>query len=235
MAHEARVQQLDWARVEGDLEERGFSVPGRVLDPAECDALIALYADDRRFRKRIDMEGHTFGRGDYAYFARPLPKPVQTLRAALYRHVAPIANRWAGALGRDERYPASLRSFLAHCAEHGQTRPTPLLLHYEKGGYNRLHQDSYGDVFFPLQVAIALSRRERDYTGGELLLVEQRPRAQSRAEVVPLDQGELVIFPSGERPVPGKRGPVRLTTRHGVATVTSGRRYTLGLIFHDAR
>lgn len=235
MAHEARVQQLDWARVESDLEERGFSVPGRLLEPDECAALIAMYPDDARFRKRIDMEGHTFGRGDYAYFSRPLPKPVQGLRTALYRRLTPIANRWAEALGRPERYPASLRAFLAQCAEHGQSRPTPLLLHYEKGGYNRMHQDKYGDVFFPLQAAIALSRREHDYTGGELLLLEQRPRAQSRAEVVPFDQGELVIFPSADRPVPGKRGPVRLTSRHGVSTLTSGRRYTLGLIFHDAR
>ena len=205
-----------------------------LLLPGECDALVGLYRDDGRFRKRIDMEAHGFGRGDYAYLARPLPRLVEQLRAALYRHLAPIANRWAEALGRDERYPPSHRAFLAQCHAAGQERPTPLLLHYQKGGYNRLHQDRYGDVFFPLQAAALLSRPERDFRGGELLLVEQRPRSQSRGEVVVSEQGDLVIFPSGDRPAPGRRGTLRLTTRHGVSTLTEGERYALGIILHDA-
>jgi len=206
-----------------------------LLTPTECDDLVGLYADDGRFRKRIDMEGHVYGRGDYAYFARPLPRLVEQLRASLYRHLAPIANRWAEALGRDERYPPGHRAFLARCHAAGQERPTPLLLHYQKGGYNRLHQDRYGEVFFPLQAAVLLSRRGRDFEGGELLLVEQRPRAQSRGVVVSSEQGDLVIFPSGDRPAPGKRGTLRLTTRHGVSTLHEGERYVLGIILHDAK
>jgi len=230
-----RLARLDWAALEASLVERGYARTGTVLSRAECDSLVALYPDDRRFRKRIDMESHTFGRGDYAYFARPLPRLVQDLRTQLYRHLAPIANRWADELGRPADYPATLRAWLERCHAAGQQRPTPLVLRYEQNGYNRLHQDLYGDLYFPLQATAMLSRRDADYTGGELLFVEQRPRSQSRGEVVAAEQGELVLFPCSERPTQGKRGPLRLTTRHGVSTITRGHRFALGLIFHDAR
>ena len=229
------LETLDWKALRASLDARGFARAGPLLSRDECAGLVDLYADDRRFRKRIDMEGHSFGRGDYAYFERPLPGLVQTLRAQLYRRLVPLANRWSEALGRSARYPASLRAFLERCHQAGQRRPTPLLLHYEKDGYNRLHQDFYGKVAFPLQATVFLSRRGVDYDGGELLLVEQRARTQLRGEVIAPEQGELVIFASGERPAPGRRGPVRAILRHGVATVSAGRRYALGIIFHDAR
>jgi hypothetical protein len=229
-----RLARLDWKVLEASLEERGFAHAPALLSAAECAGLVDLYGDDRRFRKRIDMEGHAFGRGDYGYFAKPLPALVQALRTHLYRRLVPLANRWSHALGRPD-YPPSLRGFLERCQRAGQERPTPLLLRYERDGYNRLHQDLYGELAFPLQAAIFLSRRERDYRGGELLLVEQRPRMQSRGEALAAEQGELVIFASSEWPAPGKRGPVRATMRHGISTVTAGQRYVLGIIFHDAR
>ncbi len=229
-----QVARLDWKALEASLEERGFAHAPALLSAAECAELVDLYGDDRRFRKRIDMEGHAFGRGDYAYFARPLPALVQTLRTHLYRRLVPLANRWSRALGRPA-HPPSLRSFLARCHRAGQERPTPLMLRYERDGYNRLHQDLYGEVAFPLQATIFLSRRDRDYRGGELLLVEQRPRTQSRGQALAPEQGELVIFASAEWPAPGKRGPVRANLRHGISTVTAGHRYALGIIFHDAR
>lgn len=229
-----RLARLDWQALEAALEERGFARTPPLLTPAECRQLIALYDQPRRFRKRIEMEGHAFGRGDYQYFARPLPRLVQSLRAQLYRRLAPLATRWSRTLrGRD--YPRSLPAFLERCRRAGQSRPTPLLLLYERGGYNRLHQDLYGDVAFPLQVTACLSRRGADYEGGELLLVEQRPRTQSRGESLATEQGELVIFASSVWPAPGRRGPVRATLRHGISTVTEGERYALGVIFHDAR
>ncbi len=230
-----RLARLDWSALEAALDERGFARTPALLTGEECAEIARLYPDDRRFRKRIDMERHVFGRGDYAYFSRPLPPLVQALRTHLYRRLAPLASRWAASLGRAARYPASLAAFLERCHAAGQTRPTPLVLHYEKDGYNRLHQDLYGELAFPLQVTAFLSRRDVDYTGGELLLVEQRPRSQARAEVIAGEQGELVFFPSSERPTPGKRGPVKINVRHGVSTVTSGTRYALGIIFHDAR
>jgi hypothetical protein len=205
-----------------------------VLTPEECGGLVALYRDESRFRSRVDMARHRFGIGEYRYFAHPLPPLVDALRTHAYPRLAVIANRWMEALGAPERYPPDLEGLLALCRRHGQTRPTPLLLHYEAGGYNCLHQDLYGEVAFPLQITGFLGRRGLDYTGGEFLLVEQRPRVQSRGEVIDPEQGELLVFPTRYRPVAGARGHYRATVRHGVSRVRSGTRYTLGVIFHDA-
>ena len=229
-----RVRQLDWKTLGESLDAHGHARTPRVLTPAECDSLVALYDDDRRFRSRIVMERLRFGVGEYKYFAAPLPPLVRSLRAALYPPLARLANAWMEALGEGERFPGTLDAFLRQCAAAGQTKPTPLMLRYEVGGYNCLHQDLYGDVAFPLQVVAMLSRRERDYTGGELLLVEQRPRAQSAGEAIAAEQGEMVVFPNRTRPVSGARGHYRVNVRHGISRVRSGRRYALGLIFHDA-
>jgi len=206
-----------------------------VLSAEECAGLIALYPDDRRFRSRIDMARFRFGVGDYKYFAAPLPPVVADLRQHAYPPLAAIANRWMEALGSRDRYPDELEGLLARCRRAGQTKPTPLLLHYEAGGYNCLHRDLYGDVAFPLQLTAFLSRREADYTGGEFLLVEQRPRAQSRGMAITPERGELLIFATAERPVRGSRGYFRAGLRHGVSRVHAGSRHTLGIIFHDAR
>jgi hypothetical protein len=230
----ARVARLDWQAIERDLWAFGSTKTLPVLTPEECTSLIALYADEGRFRKHVDMARRRFGEGHYRYFAYPLPPLVQTLRTAAYPPLAAIANRWMQALGLPERYPPTLADFLRVCQAHGQTRPTPLLLRYEIGGYNCLHQDLYGEVAFPLQITCFLSRHPEEYTGGTFLLVEQRPRAQSRGEAIVTDQGEMVIFTTRFRPVAGRRGYSRMTMRHGVSRVTSGRRYTLGVIFHDA-
>jgi hypothetical protein len=230
-----RLRRLDWRAIETSLFERGYARTPRLLTSRECRDLVALYPDDRRFRKRIDMERHRFGVGDYAYFADPLPEPVRELRTAAYRHLAPVANRMAEALARPMRFPPSLAAFRRLCARHGQTLPTPLVLRYAAGGYNCLHRDLYGEVAFPLQLACFLSRPGRDYTGGAFLLVEQRPRAQSVGEALMPRQGEMVIFATSERPARGARGFVRTTVRHGVARLERGARYTLGIIFHDAR
>jgi len=232
---EARVRRLDWTRIAGELDEHGFAATGLVLTATECAELIALYPERDRFRSRIVMERLSYGRGEYKYFAMPLPPPVRELRVALYRKLAPIANRWASALGAEERYPPSLGSFTALCHVRGQEKATPLLLRYQAGGFNCLHQDLYGDLAFPLQFTCVLSRRGRDFTGGELLFVEQRPRAQSRGSALALDLGEGVIFANQYRPVAGARGYYRVNMRHGVSTLTSGERYALGVIFHDAR
>jgi hypothetical protein len=224
----------DWSAVTASLHERGFAVMGPVLAPADCRALAALYDDETRFRSRIVMERHAFGRGEYQYFRYDLPPLVETLRQRLYPHLVPVANEWAERLGLAGRYPARLDAFLAACHRAGQTRPTPLLLRYEREGYNCLHQDLYGSIAFPLQATILLSRPGEEFAGGEFLLVEQRPRAQSRGEVVPLRQGEMVVFANSERPQPGSRGYYRVKLRHGVSRVAAGRRMTLGLIFHDA-
>jgi hypothetical protein len=229
-----RLAGLDWSAIERSLDDLGHARTPTILTPEECEALIALYGDDRHFRSRVDMARYRFGLGDYKYFATPLPPLVQALRQHAYPPLAAVANRWEAALGSGRRYPADLAGLLAQCARAGQTKPTPLLLHYEAGGYNCLHQDVYGDVAFPLQVTCFLSRRGVDYEGGEFVLVEQRPRAQSRAEVVPTEQGAMVIFATRHRPVAGARGPYRATMRHGVSRVTAGTRYTLGIIFHDA-
>jgi uncharacterized protein len=231
----ARLAALDWPTIEQSLWEWGYAKTPAVLTPAECTELIALYTDDRRFRSRVDMARYKFGVGDYKYFDAPLPPLVEALRIRAYPPLAAIANRWETALGTATRYPPELGSLLTRWRRRGQTRPTPLLLHYEAGGYNCLHQDLYGDVVFPLQLTAFLSRRGVDYTGGEFLLVEQRPRAQSRGEVVATEQGEIVIFTTRYRPARGARGYYRAVMRHGVSRVRAGSRYTLGVIFHDAK
>jgi hypothetical protein len=231
----ARLAALDWEAIERSLWDWGWARTPPLLTALECDGLMALYDEDHRFRSRIDMARYRFGVGEYKYFGHPLPPVVAALRADLYPRLAPIANAWETALGGARRYPPDLESFLACCARHGQRRPTPLLLRYETGGYNCLHQDLYGDVAFPLQLTCALSRRGIDFTGGESLLVEQRPRAQSRGDVVPLEQGEGLVFTTRHRPVRGARGYHRVAVRHGVSRLLSGRRMSLGVIFHDAR
>lgn len=230
-----RVAEIDWRRTAGDLDADGFAVLQGLLGPDECRSLAALYGADDRFRSRIVMARHGFGRGEYRYFAYPLPAPVHALRTALYPRLAPIANRWNEAMRIDVRYPQTHEAFLARCHEAGQTRPTPLLLQYGPGDYNCLHQDLYGEHVFPLQVAVLLSEPNRDFTGGEFVLTEQRPRMQSRAMVVPLKAGDGVVFPVRNRPVQGTRGPYRVMLRHGVSAVRSGLRHTLGIIFHDAQ
>jgi hypothetical protein len=235
-----RVAAVDWAAVATSLDAHGFAALPALLDQAECGTLAAMYADDHRFRSRIDMTRYRFGAGEYQYFAAPLPGMVQSLREALYEQLAPIANAWSQRLHlksetRNLKYPAALAEFLKLCQERGQSRPTPLLLTYSAGGYNCLHQDIYGDVAFPLQAVFALSRAGVDYEGGEFLLVEQRPRAQSRGHALRLEQGAGLVFATRERPVAGARGDYRVTMRHGVSTVTSGARMTLGVIFHDAK
>jgi uncharacterized protein len=234
-AVKTRIADLDWDRIARDLDANGYALPGRVLTAAECGALVGLYPERERFRSRIDMARLRFGVGEYKYFAHPLPRIVEELRAALYQRLAPIANRWAKLLGQSGLYPSTLAAFLKACAAHGQERPTPLLLYYQSGGYNCLHQDLYGEVAFPLQFTCVLSRRGRDFEGGEFLLVEQRPRAQSRGEAISLDQGETIIFTNRYRPVAGARGYYRVNVRHGVSSLRRGERYALGVIFHDAR
>ena len=234
MVRTPRLSGFDWQELARELDESGYArLPG-LLGPSECGELAALYGEARRFRKRIVMEQHRFGAGEYQYFGYPLPSLVRALRTGLYARLAPIANAWRARLGSRERYPASLEGFLARCREHAQTRPTPLLLHYRAGGYNRLHQDLYGAVAFPLQFTCLLSKPGADFTGGEFLLLEQRPRMQSRGEAIALEQGEAILFATRERPVPGPRGAARAQMRHGVSVVRSGERTTLGIIFHDA-
>jgi hypothetical protein len=230
----ARVDAVDWAQAENELDAQGCAILKRLLAPDECRALAALYPDDARFRSRVVMGRHGFGRGEYRYFAYPLPDPIAGLRPALYGRLQGLANRWNEAMGIDIRYPERHDAFLKRCHAAGQTRPTPLLLQYETGDYNCLHQDLYGEHVFPLQVAILLSKPGRDFTGGEFVLTEQRPRMQSRAEVVPLTQGDAVAFAVHHRPVQGTRGTYRVNLRHGVSRIRSGRRHTLGVIFHDA-
>ena len=230
-----RVAELDWPGIARELDANGYALTGAILSSDECAGLIALYPQRERFRSRIDMARLRYGAGEYKYFARPLPKIVAELRAALYQRLAPVANRWSRLLDDSEPYPASLAAFVKSCATHGQTRPTPLLLQYQAGGYNCLHQDLYGEIAFPLQFTCVLSRRSHDFEGGEFLLVEQRPRAQSRGEAITMDQGEAIIFTNRYRPVVGARGHYRVNVRHGVSTLRKGERYSLGIIFHDAR
>jgi hypothetical protein len=230
----AAIDALDWLAIERELDAYGCAVAPKLISPERCRELAALYADDARFRSRIVMASHGFGRGEYKYFADPLPDLIVGLRRGLYRRLAPLADRWNAAMGIDVRYPAEHEAFRARCHEAGQTRPTPLLLRYGPGDYNCLHQDVYGAHVFPLQVAILLSEPGRDFTGGEFVLTEQRPRMQSRAEVVNLSQGGGVIFAVRERPVQGARGAYRVNMRHGVSRLKSGERFTLGVIFHDA-
>jgi uncharacterized protein len=232
---ETRVAALDWERIGASLDADGCAIIGPALSVTECETLAATYADDARFRSRIVMARHGFGRGEYKYFAHPLPDLVTQLRTTLYPRLAAIANRWNEAMGVEVRYPEEHADFLERCHRAGQTKPTPLLLQYGEGDYNCLHQDLYGEHVFPLQVAFLLSAPGRDFSGGEFVLTEQRPRMQSRAEVVPLCQGDGVIFPVHHRPVRGTRGIYRVNMRHGVSRVRSGHRHTLGIIFHDAR
>jgi hypothetical protein len=229
-----RLRSLDWLAVEQSLDERGYARLPQLLAATDCRRTAAIWEHRDRFRSAVVMERMRFGRGEYRYFAHPLPPVVESLRAAAYAHLAPIANRWAERLASAERFPASLEAFLERCAGRGQRRPTPLLLRYGPGDYNCLHQDLYGGVVFPLQVAIGLDRPGRDYTGGELLLVEQRPRAQSRGSAIAIAQGEGIVFTTRARPAAGRHGFHRVVMRHGASEVLEGHRRVLGLIFHDA-
>jgi hypothetical protein len=229
-----RLERLDWSGMLEALDGQGFATTGPLLEPAECGALAARYDDAAQFRSRVVMSRHGYGQGEYQYFQYPLPEPVATLRSRLYPRLADIANRWSAAMGSDVRYPARLDDMLRRCHAAGQTRATPLLLKYETGDYNCLHRDLYGEHLFPLQATFLLSSPGGDFGGGEFVLVEQRPRMQSRAHVVPMRRGEGVIFAVHQRPVQGKRGTYRVGVRHGVSRVSAGRRLTAGVIFHDA-
>jgi hypothetical protein len=225
---------LDWKKIDEDLTRQGYALTPPVLNTKQCRSLIALYAEDRPFRSRIIMERFRFGVGEYKYFTYPLPEIVEALRVSLYPGLSKIANRWKQLLNEASSYPENLQAYLKECHRKGQTRPTPLMLKYGAGGYNCLHQDLYGEMVFPFQCTVLLSSKS-DYQGGEFLLVEQRPRAQSRGMAIAADQGQMIIFPVRERPVKGTRGYYRTNLRHGVSTIHSGERFTLGIIFHDAK
>ncbi|PQV46488.1 2OG-Fe(II) oxygenase [Paraburkholderia sp. BL21I4N1] len=229
-----RVDAVDWFGVEEELNGHGCAMLRNLLSADECNALSALYSHDKLYRSRVVMARHGFGRGEYKYFAYPLPSLIADLRGELYPRLAPVANRWNEAMGIDVRYPAGHAAFIERCHAAGQTRPTPLILQYAPDDYNCLHQDLYGEHVFPLQAAILLSEPGMDFTGGEFVMTEQRPRMQSRAEVVPLRKGDAVVFAVHHRPVQGTRGPYRVNLRHGVSRLRSGQRHTLGVIFHDA-
>ena len=236
MSIQKRLDSLDWPSAHASLSARGYAVTAPILTPDECESLVALYSDDSHFRSQVIMERHRFGVGDYKYLANPLPKTVAELRIAAYPHLAPVANEWSKAFGEEKPpYPSQLSAFLKLCHKAGQTKPTPLLLHYEAGGFNCLHQDLYGEIAFPLQMVFLLGQPGRDWEGGEFLLVEQQPRAQSKAEVVAANQGQAIVFTTRYRPVKGSRGYYRVNIRHGVSRVHRGTRYTLGIIFHDAK
>jgi len=232
---DARVGRYDWGALTSELCLHGCVVIEKLLEPKECALIAALYAQEEHFRSHIHMARHGFGRGEYRYFKYPLPDLLGELRTALYPRLANVANDWNELLGTAERYPETHAEFLSLCHGAGQTRPTPLLLQYGPGDFNCLHQDLYGDLAFPIQVAILLSKPRHDFTGGEFVLTEQRPRMQSRVEVVPLTQGDAVAFAVHNRPVQGSRGSYRVNMRHGVSRVRSGKRHTVGIIFHDAR
>ncbi|MEX0809123.1 MAG: 2OG-Fe(II) oxygenase [Dongiaceae bacterium] len=232
---DARVDGHDWSALATELDGSGCAVMPGLLAPDECSAIAALYPQESHFRSQVHMARHGFGKGEYRYFNYPLPALVAALRTALYPRLAPIANQWNERMGIDRRYPDDHAAFLKICHEAGQTRPTPLLLRYGAGDFNCLHQDLYGELSFPIQVAILLSEPDRDFTGGEFVLTEQRPRMQSRAEVVPLRQGDGVAFAVHHRPVRGAKGDYRVNMRHGVSRLRSGSRHTLGIIFHDAK
>ena len=232
---ETRTQSVDWDRIRHDLDSHGAAVFQQLLSSDECVSLAALYSNDHLFRSRVVMARHGFGRGEYKYFAYPLPDIIHRLRSDLYPSLAPVANRWNDAMAIDVRYPEQHADFLKRCHKGGQSKPTPLLLKYSEDDYNCLHQDLYGEHVFPIQVAILLSEPGTDFTGGEFVLTEQRPRMQSRAEVVSLRQGDAVAFAVHHRPVQGTRGFYRVNMKHGVSRLRSGQRYTLGIIFHDAK
>ena len=230
----SRVEELDWEELSAQLDRRGFALTAPLLDAGECGELAGLF-DDGRFRSTVEMARHRFGDGRYRYFDHPLPAAIAELRGSFYARLAPIANEWAQRLGEEERYPASHEELLERCHAAGQERPTPLILRYGAGDWNALHQDLYGEVFFPFQVLTVLSRPGVDFEGGQFVLVEQRPRAQSRAHVIEPEQGGFVIFPTHHRPNAGRRGYHRVGLRHGVSTIASGSRTALGIIFHDAK
>lgn len=230
-----RVDKQDWEQVSKELAEYGNAVLPGTLTSEECDALASLYTSDKHFRSRVEMERYSFGRGEYKYFHYPLPELISGLRTAFYSHLAPIANQWNESLNINVRYPKEHADFIHRCHQAGQLRPTPLLLKYGPGDYNCLHQDLYGEHVFPIQITILLSKPGRDFSGGEFVLVEQRPRMQSRAEVIPLEKGDAVAFAVHHRPVQGKRGYYRGTFRHGVSRIRAGQRHTLGIILHDAK
>jgi hypothetical protein len=232
---DCRVDAYAWPAISDHLDAHGWAIVETLLNASECAAVAGLYADDRHFRSHIVMARHGFGRGEYKYFSYPLPDKVADLRSALFPRLVPVANRWNALMGIDVQYPGTHAGFVARCHNAGQTRPTPLLLQYGEGDFNALHQDLYGEHIFPLQAAILLSDPEHDFTGGEFVLTEQRPRMQSRVEVVPLQRGDAVIFAVHNRPVRGTRGSYRVNLRHGVSRLRSGRRHTLGVIFHDAK
>lgn len=229
-----KVESIDWEALEASLNSNGCAVIPGLLDSETCIAYARGYDDEGRYRSRVLMERHGFGRGEYKYFAYPLPALLAALRSGLYRALAPVANRWHAAMGVEARFPAEHEEFIARCHAAGQARPTALILQYRESDYNCLHQDLYGAHVFPLQVAVLLSRPGDDFRGGQFVLTEQRPRMQSRVEVVELEQGDAVIFPVSQRPVTGSRGVYRVNMRHGVSRLVSGRRHTLGIIFHDA-
>lgn len=229
------MNTVDWKSLTQDLDTEGSSVIERLLSPDECQALAGLYPKDDIFRSRIVMARHGFGRGEYKYFSYPLPDLIAGLRTAIYPHLVPIANRWNNAMGIDVRYPEKHADFIARCHQAGQSKPTPLLLQYGAGDYNCLHQDLYGEHVFPLQLTILLSEPRKDFTGGEFVMTEQRPRMQSRPIVVPLRQGDAVVFAVNHRPAQGTRGAYRVNLRHGVSRLRSGHRHTAGIIFHDAK
>jgi uncharacterized protein len=230
-----RVEAVDWASASTHLDGCGWALLGKLLTADECESIAGLYEDDRRFRSHVVMARHGFGRGEYKYFTYPLPNIVADLRRAIYPNLVPIANRWNESMGINVHYPGAHAEFIARCHKAGQTRPTPLLLQYAAGDYNALHQDLYGEHVFPLQLTILLSEPEQDFAGGEFVLTEQRPRMQSRAEVVPLRRGDAVVFAVHHRPVRGSRGTYRVNLRHGVSRLRSGHRHTVGVIFHDAK
>jgi uncharacterized protein len=229
-----RFEAIDWQHLGRELDGSGAAMIPGLLSANECQSLVALYPDDHHFRSRVVMARHGFGRGEYKYFNYPLPGLIQSLRTRLYPHLVPIANRWNEAMGMDTRYPVVHADYLERCHAAGQQRPTPLLLQYAAGDYNCLHQDLYGEHVFPLQVAILLSRPGADFSGGEFVLTEQRPRMQSRPDVVPLQQGDAVVFAVNHRPVRGANGVYKVTMRHGVSRIRAGQRHTVGIIFHDA-
>ena len=231
----ARVEAVDWESIVNNLDNYGCAVVKDLLTPKECRELSSLYDQDEHFRSRIVMARHGFGRGEYKYWSYPLPKTIETLRTRLYPHLAGVANRWNQSMKIEVQYPETHAEYLEQCHKAGQLRPTPLLLQYDPGDFNALHQDLYGDLVFPLQIAFLLSSAGQDFTGGEFVLTEQRPRMQSRAEVAQLEQGDGVIFAVHHRPVQGTRGTYRVNLRHGVSRIRSGRRYTMGIIFHDAK
>jgi hypothetical protein len=229
-----RIGKANWQNITASLSEKGYGLAPEILTQEECSRLIAQYDDASLYRKTITMEHHKYGRGEYKYFRYPLPGIVQDLREAIYPQLAPVANNWMNVLNIEKQFPATLDGLLEYCHTNGQNRPTPLILKYAKGGYNALHQDLYGDIYFPMQAVLFLSKPGEDYAGGEFVLIEQQPRAQSKAIVLTPGQGDMLVFTTNFRPAKGAKGYHRVNMRHGVSELTDGNRYTLGIIFHDA-